>query len=305
MSLNIFISWSKSRSYKVAKALHRWLRALFQEVRPQMSDDVEGGPMLPKLNDMLRRADILVLCITSDNWKEPWIFYEVGMAFGKSEDKAKVLPYIIDLHGKRRKLPEPLKQFRAYMANEEGTYDLVREINKTLSHPLSELELKMAFDAKWPELKKVIDDTQPTGRPDPQLCTKDGRMVTKATEDHQRQLKSSLSECIYVAIKDAKAGTYDREKIVEMAWKAIEESKERFRGKKSILVGNVADFFGAGFGKSRLREIIEAMETELSSRDLDQAARKLAKRLEDELEDAFKSFNSTLTERLKECLGIS
>jgi hypothetical protein len=320
MKLNVFLSWSRSRSYAVATALKQFLKEIFQGVAPQMSDDIEsGGMILPQLNDLLRKADFVVLCITSDNWKEPWIYYEVGMVFGKSEEKAKVFPYIIDLNMQRRNLPEPLKQFTAVMANEEGTYKLVLAINKALDYPLSDSKLKADFDANWPGLKKVIGDMQPatdqsepspgqpgspSKRPNPRLCVEDWGMVSECIGSHQDRLDSRLRDCIDTAIKAAQSGAYDRDRLIDLAWREIEESKERFRDKNSILVGNVADFFGENYSIDKLRGVVDSMEIDLlAGRDPDIVADRLVARMKRASDDAFRHFHWILSERLKECLG--
>src|SRR5437879_12959305 len=85
----IFISWSKSRSHRVASALKVLICDLFGKyLEIFMSDDVGAGkPVVETINNMLRKADLVVPCMTSQNWDEPSIFYEAGVVFGK-EDRA-------------------------------------------------------------------------------------------------------------------------------------------------------------------------------------------------------------------------
>src|SRR2546423_902775 len=200
MKLKVFISWSKFRSFAVAAALKVLIADSFDSAEPLMSEDVEiGGPVLPNLNAMLREADVVVLCLTAENWEEPWIFYEAGVVFGKSDRTVQVCPYIIDLHLKRRNLPEPLKQFKAVMADKDGTFQLMQKINSALDYPLTEAKLKKGFNARWPRLKRVIN------QPDPRACVKDFKEVSGYVYSHQDELEPRLLACIDEAISAAQS----------------------------------------------------------------------------------------------------
>jgi hypothetical protein len=299
VKLKVFLSWSKYRSFVIANALKALLADLFDSAEPLMSEDVEiGGPVLPNLNSMLREADFVVLCLTAENWQEPWLFYEAGVVFGKTDRTGLVCPYIIDLHLKRRNLPEPLKQFRAVMADKDGTFQLIRKINSELEHPLPEAKLKKSFGARWPRLKKIIN------QPDPRACVKDFKEVSERVYEHQAGLEPRLRACIDVAVAAVQSGTYDHEEIVDFTYREIDANKEKFRNGNSLLVGNVADFFDEHFTKATLREIVKLMESDmLGGGDAATMRDKLVARMRIALDDAFKVYHRILSDRLGVCLG--
>lgn len=318
---SIFISWSKSRSSRVALALQKFLRDLFvQFVDVVMSEDVEiGQSVLETLNKMLREADLVVLCMTSENWNEPWIFYEAGVVFGKADRAIKVCPYVVDLNKKRRKLPGPLWQFKAVKADKDGTLLLVHQINDAIwlrgnpksgaenrQHPYTTPQLMRVFDVLWPELEKVIKANQPDPA-DPHLCVEDDSMVRICIAGHQDRLELRLSECIDRALDAVRSDTYDYEQIIDFTWREIEASKERYRGTNSILVGNVADFFGENYSEDDLRRVVKSMEHELANLsgewDSHTAKDRLLARVRRALREAFKGFHLILSARLRQCLA--
>lgn len=309
--LRIFISWSRERSYRVALA---WkdLLGMFQSVELMMSEDVEcGGPVLPSLNVMLKKADFAVMCMTEENWEEPWIFYETGVVFGKSE--AHVCPYIIDLHMKRRNLPEPLKQFRAVMATREGTFQLVCKINSLLENPLSDAQLRRSFNARWPRFNKVLKEVQAEAPPrtqkpnsehiDRSVCFNDSDVVRDCIDSHHDYLIPHFRDCIDLAIEAGQSNSYEQEKFVELVHREISISKRRFKDTSSILVGNVSDFFSNHFSTDYLREIIASMEPDLRLSPSPQVARdRLNARMEIAMRDRFRLFHRVREDKLRECL---
>ncbi len=307
---SIFISWSKSRSFRVSLALQVLLRDLFvQSVRVQMSEDVGiGQPVLETLNKMLRDADLVVLCMTSENWLEPWIFYEAGVVFGKADRAIKVCPYIVDLNKKRGELSEPLWQFRAVKASREGTFQLVQMINESLGGLYTEPQLIRVFEPSWPVLEKVIKANQPPpDPPDPSLCVADHSTVKICIEGHRDHLALSLSECVDKALGTVRSGTYDHEQMIDLIWTEIEASKERYRNTNSILVGNVADFFADNYSEEDLRQVVKSMEGELPTSpdgwESHMAKDRLVARARTALREAFKRFHLILSIRLERCLG--
>ncbi|HKG14447.1 MAG TPA: hypothetical protein VKB12_14055, partial [Pyrinomonadaceae bacterium] len=172
MTLNVFIGWS-GRTSLVAKKLTTWLKEIVPGVEPWMSEEISAGALgwfENELTPSLRRAELAVMCISPENWHNPWFTYEAGVVFGQTRKSRRVCPYITDPSALRRKLPEPLKFFWAEKADHEGagTLKLVRAINKAAGSPLSddgpEDELTRVFRKKWPELLKVLIQATPPPR---------------------------------------------------------------------------------------------------------------------------------------------
>jgi hypothetical protein len=325
----IFISWSKSRSLRAALALQVLIRHLFgQYLRVFMSTDVAiGKEFLVSLNEMLREADLVVPCMTSENWREPWIFYEAGVVFGKTNRAVGVCPYIVDLYKKRGELPLPLWQFKAVMADRDGTLHLVRFINDHIRSggddggggepnggdgggqpPYTGPQLDRKFNELWPELDEVIKANQPPpDPPDPRSCVEDYSKVKICIDGHQDRLELRLGEWIDRALEAVRSGTYDYEQIIDSTWREIEASKERYRNTNNILVGDVADFFGDNYSEDDLRRVVKSMEPDLRNlsegRDSHPAKERLVDLMRRALQEAFTRFHLIALARLKECLG--
>jgi len=159
--MKVFISWSGERSKKVALALREWLPNVIQSIEPWMSDaDIRAGEqwntaLFKQLND----TSIEIICLTKDNYNEPYILFEAG-ALAKTVDKEPlVCPYLIDHTLKEfQSLPAPLTQFQAKKASEKGTWELIQALNKLLDkNQLRQDRLKKAFELWWPYLKSTLD----------------------------------------------------------------------------------------------------------------------------------------------------
>ena len=53
----------------------------------------------------------------------------------------------------------PLSLFQWVEATKEGTWKLVREINRSLERPNDERLLEAGFDRRWPALKRTLEKT--------------------------------------------------------------------------------------------------------------------------------------------------
>lgn len=100
---------------------------------------------------MLRKADIVVLCLTPGNCRELWLGYEAGMVYGKTKILAKICPYVIG--AKCSDLLPPLSHFTCVKADKEGTRLLIEAIARTAGKRSNSASLKKSFDSKWSALK--------------------------------------------------------------------------------------------------------------------------------------------------------
>ena len=93
--MNIFISWSKTKSMEYAKRTKK----LFEELDPSINafvsevDIVGGEDVQEKIIDKITDCDKLVLCFTKENKKSPWLLFEAGYARGL---KKTVIPILFD-----------------------------------------------------------------------------------------------------------------------------------------------------------------------------------------------------------------
>lgn len=162
----IFLSWSGDQSRRVAAALHGCLRKIIQSLDPWMSekDIALGTRWSPEIASRLQEVKYGVICVTPENMRSPWLNFEAG-ACSKIVDESKVTPYVFGLPLGSVELP--LGQFQGTPATEDGTWHLVKNLNKELPNPLSENDLKETFDAFWPKLEKELASIPPAGNAPP------------------------------------------------------------------------------------------------------------------------------------------
>src|SRR6266700_7074493 len=107
--MNVFISWSGSRSRAVAEALSEWLRKVIQVVEPWISIDIEkGARWSPEIAERLEHSNVGIFCLTRDNLAAPWILFEAG-AISKKKG-AHVCTFLLDLQA--ADVEPPLGQFQ-------------------------------------------------------------------------------------------------------------------------------------------------------------------------------------------------
>jgi len=108
-----------------------------------------------KLDNQLRKTQFGIICLTKGNLNAPWVLFESG-ALAKTIGNTSVCPYLINLEPSQIPIG-PLIQFQATRANEEGTWKLIRAINKALKDDaLSSDKLRTAFKRWWPDLESVL-----------------------------------------------------------------------------------------------------------------------------------------------------
>ena len=306
--LAVFVSWSDKRSFLVAEELVRWLPGVLRNVDTFWSDKVPiGEALFDRLNRMLRQADLVVLCLTPENVTKTWINYEAGVVFGKTDKEAKVCPYLIetDPNFSRSKLPTPLAHFEGVMADKSGTRKLVGDINEATESPLSVEALNVVFNKKWLRLKRVIDKAIATPPPQPRVDPAyDFMRVSRDIECHHDKLEANFFTLIDQTVEEYQSHTYSFTKTLDSAHKAIEESKDRYKNRHSILVGNVHAFFVEHFKKTELRKILKLMEADMrSSSGPVEMREKLVARMKSVLLEVFSRYHRTLQIKLDEYIN--
>jgi len=158
--MKIFLSWSGTRSEKVAKALNEWISTLIQAVEPWMSsvDVRKGARGLPEILDSLEGSKAGITCLTRENLNENWILFESG-ALSKRKD-ALLCTFLLDLSPSDVKLP--LGIFQHTQFSKEDVKKLACSINEAVKEAeersLSETKLNEMFDLLWPDLEKKIKE---------------------------------------------------------------------------------------------------------------------------------------------------
>jgi len=149
--INVFLSWSGSKSKKIAEILREWLPRVHNYIRPWIStEDIHKGAEWSKsLRKELKKADVGIICVTPDNIESPWLLFEAGAL----SQTGLVCTYLFDI--KPEDLTKsPLGLFQLTHAKKKDTFRLLVSINKALGKSaIQENILEENFEDLWPYLK--------------------------------------------------------------------------------------------------------------------------------------------------------
>jgi tetratricopeptide (TPR) repeat protein len=185
--MQVFLSWSGTRSRKLAHALHLWLKPVIQAAEPWMSDSgVDAGQRwTSEIALRLRDTNFGILCVTPENVAAPWLLFEAGV-LAKSMDNARVVPLLFDIA--KSDLPFPLAQFQAVATDRDGMLSLVMSANAALgSARLTSEVLAQAFNDAWPRFERALA-TIPASNPN--------AITSPAPAPTERQMLAEVAEGI-------------------------------------------------------------------------------------------------------------
>jgi TIR domain-containing protein len=149
--MNLFLAWSGVRSYRLASALVWCIKEIFpkEAVSPFFSAEIEPGTTwFPALRKALAEADAILLCVTRENLRSPWMQFELGSRLA-ADSGDRVFAYLLDVDP--GELSDPLRGYQAVMATQEGTRRLIDALAG--SDPTSPED---AFARCWPELERRL-----------------------------------------------------------------------------------------------------------------------------------------------------
>ena len=159
--MQIFISWSGPTSQQIAVILRRWIQDVFPSISAWMSaGDIEPGSLWnTRLVDELNKSSLGILCLTQDSLDAPWMIFEAGW-LAKTAGVEHVVPYLFQLSTTDVKYP--LAMFQSVEGTQEGSYGLVKKINKVgnLGIPIDRLE--KLHTRMWPELSQALTAVGPS-----------------------------------------------------------------------------------------------------------------------------------------------
>lgn len=155
--MNIFISWSGERSNRAALGLKSLLEAVFQRaVQVFISEYISPGEnWVRRIQEELKQSQIVIVCLTYDNFQTPWLLFEAGaVAVALGSDRV-LVPYAVD------ELPDaadrsPLAMFQRVRSDHDGTYRLVQKINQARKDPEDTQNLQRYFERWWPDLGETL-----------------------------------------------------------------------------------------------------------------------------------------------------
>jgi hypothetical protein len=156
--MDVILSWSGAQSRKVAEALNAWLKHVLPGIRPWISteDITKGSPWFPALLGRLEAARLCIICITPENVRSPWLYFEAGAIAGKGAD-TRVCAYLIGVTPAQLS-NGPLGPFQATVADKADTWKLVKDINRHLrTGAHNEILLQRNFEQEWALLKQTLE----------------------------------------------------------------------------------------------------------------------------------------------------
>jgi hypothetical protein len=162
VNMDVLISWSKRRSRELASSLHAWLPRVLPGLVPWMSEkDIDKGTeWFRELQDFLSGAKLCVICVTRENVRSPWLYYEAGAVATKRRN-VRICPYLFDLTPSIL-ADGPLGRFQCTVASKPDTLALVRSLNKLLDEAKRDEEprLQRNFETTWPEFEEELNRTR-------------------------------------------------------------------------------------------------------------------------------------------------
>lgn len=168
--MKVFLSWSGSRSHKVALVFRDWLPSVIQAIIPYVSsEDIDkGARWSTDIAKELEDSTFGILCVTRENINAPWLTFEAG-ALSKTMDKSFVSPFLFDI--KRSEVDGPILQFQSTIFETKDLKKLVKTLNKACDEDgLPNDRLDKAFDVWYPTLEDELTKLKST----PPESTDDG-----------------------------------------------------------------------------------------------------------------------------------
>ncbi|XBB66886.1 toll/interleukin-1 receptor domain-containing protein [Nocardioides sp. WV_118_6] len=154
--VQVFISWSGTHARDIARALHKWIDAMFDNATPWMSDiDIAGGQRgLEEIDKSLDGSGFGIIVVTSENHQAPWINYEAG-ALGRAvaDSKVRVMPILVDLRLQDVSLG-PIGQFQHALLDHDGIRRLSHSLGTVLGLAPASVDTKL--DVWLPKLDESL-----------------------------------------------------------------------------------------------------------------------------------------------------
>lgn len=154
---NVFISWSGSKSKKIAEELRKWIPSVIQFAKPYFtpSDIDKGAKWASEISKKLSDSNVGIICLTKENLERPWILFEAG-ALSKDLDESKVCSVLFGMDN--ADLSGPLTTFQATSFEKSDFKKMMQSINDTGGdHALAKDTFDGVFDKWWPDLETAIN----------------------------------------------------------------------------------------------------------------------------------------------------
>ena len=177
--MRIFISWSKDKSRQLAEETKKFIsNILGNPVEFFFSPEMYKGTRVDnQIHEELLKCDKCIVCITSENFKNPWLLYEAGIIFGSNHSKTNkgiVIPILFEpIPDWSSWIDKPLNQ---YVPIQMQSYN--REFDsgkKDFKHFLDELAIELNigiknFNKYWNLYEKAINEILEKEQLIPESC---------------------------------------------------------------------------------------------------------------------------------------
>lgn len=157
--MKIFISWSGERSNQIAEKLKEWLLDVFQNsIEPFVSsEDISIGKLWrPKVAEELQASNFGIICVTHENYSNPWLIFEAG-ALSKEIHASTVVPLFFGIKPSNL-TGNPLADYQGTQYSEKEIKKLIYTINEKTDTPSEKERLDRNFEVWYPRLKSDIDE---------------------------------------------------------------------------------------------------------------------------------------------------
>jgi hypothetical protein len=157
--MKVFLSWSGTRSKRVADSLGKWLPRVIQAVEPWVSSEMDKGSRWPEqIASHLEEAKVGIICVTRDNADAPWLLFEAG-ALSKTKD-AYVCTFLLNLSPSD--VEWPLAQFQHTQVSKDDVKKLVETVNRIVEkvgeHALAAATLDDTYEMWWARLEQELKE---------------------------------------------------------------------------------------------------------------------------------------------------
>ena len=155
--MKVFISWSGTKSHKVALVFRDWLPSVIQSIEPYVSsEDIDKGVRWSTdIAKELENSTFGILCVTKENLDAPWLSFEAG-ALSKTMDKSFVTPFLFDIKGSEVK--GPILQFQFTIFQKEDIKKLINTLNKACGEAgIPDGRVERSFEVWYPILEEELN----------------------------------------------------------------------------------------------------------------------------------------------------
>lgn len=223
--MKVFISWSGSKSHRVALIFREWLPSVIQSIEPYVSsEDIDkGARWSTDIAKELENSTFGILCVTKENINAPWLSFEAG-ALSKTMDKSFVTPFLFDI--KRAEVNGPILQFQSAIFEKEDIKKLVQTLNKACAeNGINEARLNKSFQVWYPTLEENLNELRKT----------DEGLLEDAGDEPESLSSAIMEEILELSRDNQKLLKNPDTKIFE----SIDEIKQRldvmlFRADKTV-----------------------------------------------------------------------